>query len=216
MKRFDCRYAMYLHHRGVSSVVCGEDIIDAIKKSNINAILVWIADEDGNEYVIKEHDEPRGPKQTFDYYWVNDETGEVLYDEWENTDKPLLINPIDITKTTTNSGWLSPDGLFYECGFEEHCRFADTLHDVGIVPDNTDREMGKEIWLRNNYEYVLELRKWIKLSSGRIIFKTDFNGTSLNNIQKKEMIKYFKNKGSDTVRLFDKNVSFETFLNTDY
>jgi hypothetical protein len=73
---------MYVHHRGLKSVIHGENIIDAIKKRNQNAILVKVFDDDGTEYTVKEHDEV-SPDKYFDYYWV-DKDNKVLYDEKED------------------------------------------------------------------------------------------------------------------------------------
>lgn len=82
MKTYECYYSMYIQYRGIKSIVTGENIIDAIKKSNKNAILSRIIDEDGTEYFVKEHDEA-SPDKYFDYYWV-DNNGNVLYDEKED------------------------------------------------------------------------------------------------------------------------------------
>ncbi len=82
MKKYDCYYSMYVHHRGIKSIVYGENIIDAIKKSNKNAILARIIDEDGTEYFVKEHDEA-SPDKYYDYYWV-DKDNNVLFDEKED------------------------------------------------------------------------------------------------------------------------------------
>lgn len=79
MNGFECYYAMYIHHRGIKSIVYGDDIVDAIKKSNRNAILVTIFDADGTRYSVCEHDEA-SPDNYFDYYWVDD-NGNILYDE---------------------------------------------------------------------------------------------------------------------------------------
>lgn len=81
MKSFDCYYAMYVHHRGLKSVIHGENLIDAIKKSNQNAIVVKVFDEDGTEYTVREHDEA-SPDNYYDYYWVDNDNN-VLYDERE-------------------------------------------------------------------------------------------------------------------------------------
>ena len=90
-KWYDCRYAMYLHHRGVKSSVNGKDIIDAIKKSNRNAILVYVVDENGKEYIIKEHEEP--VRDSFGYYWVEkDNESIVLYDEYYDPDSDLYLD----------------------------------------------------------------------------------------------------------------------------
>lgn len=81
-KSFDCYYGMYLHNRGVKSSIRGKDLIDAIKKSNQNAILVKVFDEDGTEYTVREHEEV-SPDNYYDYYWV-DGNGKILYDEKED------------------------------------------------------------------------------------------------------------------------------------
>lgn len=81
MKSFECYYAMYLNHKGLKSRISGENIIDAIKKRNQNAILVKIFDEDGTEYFVKEH-KKASPNKYFDYYWV-DKDNNILFDERE-------------------------------------------------------------------------------------------------------------------------------------
>jgi hypothetical protein len=79
MKSFECRYAMYYNHKGVKSSIYGKNIIDALKNSNPNGIVVTVRDEDGTEYIVKEHDKTDS-NGYFNQYWVNKETGEVLYD----------------------------------------------------------------------------------------------------------------------------------------
>ena len=177
METFDCRYAMYLHHNGIKSAICGENIINAIKNRNQYAILVEVTDINGTVYVVKEHEEERDGY--FNYYWVNKETGDVLYDEWNDISNTIeIIYPMDITKT--NNGYISPNGLFYECGFEEHRYLAVDLNKCKITPDVTIEEFE---YLKTSAfsEGVLELRGWVKLSDGQV----RYHGKNINNKQNK-------------------------------
>ncbi len=81
MKSYECYYAMYYHHRGVKSSLRGENIIEALKKSNKNAIVVKVIDEDGTEYTVREHDDV-SPDNYYDQYWV-DKDDNILFDERE-------------------------------------------------------------------------------------------------------------------------------------
>jgi len=217
MNKFECKYSMYLHRPGVKSVVTGENIIDAIKNSNKNAILVWIEDEDGTEYVVREHDYPDA-NGYFNYFWVNPTTEEILYDENNKEDnevKTVFVVSSDITKTTTGSGWVSPEGLFYECEYEGHSNLAQYMLEDGIVTEGTSEEMG---WNRYNMEAVLEARKWAKLSNGEIYYKTNFESAApnLNKRQKETLIDYFLSKGKNYIIKFGMKQSIEKFLNEDY
>jgi hypothetical protein len=97
---------MYLHHRGVESVITGIDLIDAIKNRNQNAIVVTVWDEDGTEYIVKEHDEP-DEDDYFNYYWVNKITGELLYDE--NQKSVEVIKEVEEEKDFDNVEILDGD-----------------------------------------------------------------------------------------------------------
>jgi hypothetical protein len=172
---------MYIQHKGLSSIVYGTDIIDAIKKSNRNAILVWIEDEDGVEYFVREHNEcdSRG---YFNYYWV-DEYGNILYDEstTEPEPKPETINMIN---TTTDSGWINTNGKFYECGFEQHISLADFLMETGVVP-----------YVSENAERYLEEKNWLKLSNGEIRYNLrNPLRDKLTKKQKQTIVNYFTTK----------------------
>ncbi len=210
MKTFDCRYAMYLHHRGVKSGIRGENIVDAIKNRNQTAILVEVTDEDGTVYVVREHEEERN--SYFDHYWINKETEEVLYDEWDKEEKIIIETPIDITKTTTDSGWISPEGLFYECGFEQHRYLAISLNECKIAPDVTIEEFG---YLHTSAfsEGVLELRGWVKISSGDVRYS---QSKKLTNKQKETIKNYFQSKGKQRIKVWDRFIDVDDFMSDDY
>jgi len=79
IKRFVAWYAGYHHHKGVKSTIRGTDIIDALKKSNQNAIVVRVIDEDGTVYVVRER-ENCSPDKYYHNQWI-DENGKILFDE---------------------------------------------------------------------------------------------------------------------------------------
>jgi len=172
MKRFDCYYSMYLHHKGVKSIINAENLIDAIKNSNQKAILKTIIDEDGTVYTANEHD--IAVNGFFNYYWT-DKNGKVIYDQNDEKPKPKP-NPIYIGKTTTDSGWIAPNGKFYECELEGHSYLADALIDND-----------------GNRELILEKRNWLKLSSGEIKHNLRRHSKFSRN-QKKTILNYFTDK----------------------
>lgn len=96
-KHFRCRYGMYLHNKGIESSISGFDIVDAIKKRNQNAILISITDENGINYICKEHYEADS-NGYYNYYWINEKTGEIVYDENKGEpDKAVDKNIIPIS-----------------------------------------------------------------------------------------------------------------------
>lgn len=178
-KFFECRYAMYLHHRGMKSSIHGENLIDAIKNRNQFAILVWVIDEDGTEYFVNEHDEP-DEQGYYNYYWT-DKNGNVLFDE--NSVEKIPPKPILIENTTTQSGWICPKGKFYECCFEGHSSLAREITDFGI--EKNPKYMDPE--------RRLEEAKWVKLSDGEIRF--DARHMEIFSKKQKETIQdYYKDK----------------------
>ena len=213
-KSYNCRYAMYLHHNGIKSSIHGENLIDAIKNRNQTAILVWVEDEDGQTYIAKEHDEPN-KEGYFNYYWINEVTGELLYDDNNDIKEPLIINPISVDITTSNSGWIDRDGLFYECGFEQHGNLAESLLKAGIVKPHmaTDNCVG---WV--NMETVLECRGWVKISSNDVRYRVDRYSTMsiINKAQKETIIAYFIAKKKSKISVFDRQYTIEEFLNEKF
>lgn len=216
MIRFECRYAMYMHHRGVASCIQGENLKDAIRNRNQSAILVWVEDEDGTEYFCKEHDKPDADGY-FNYYWV-DENGKVFYDEEDDAEykneeaerirsliKPTLSIPPD-----ARHGWIDTEGKFYKCSWEGHREMADLLLEHNIVNKPTD-ESDPDIksWLKDNGEHVLEKRKWCKLSSGEVRYRCD----KLNAKQRKVLINWAIDNGRTTISVFGRNKTFEEFEN---
>lgn len=188
--------------RGIRSFIWGEDLIDAIKNRNINAILLWIDGEDGYEYICKEHDEP-DTAGYFNHYWVNSETNEVIYDE-NDPKEAVKIEPMDITKTETNSGWIAPDGKFYECEFEGHARLANQmiLYDIVYFPDK--KSIG-------DCQEALERAGWAKLSSQELRF---YHG--LNKKQKDVIIDYYLSINRSYVIIFERKVPIPEFMETTY
>lgn len=211
-KSFKCRYAMYYHHRGVSSVCHGKDIIDAIKHSNQNAILVWIEDEDGQTYICKEHDEV-SDNGYFEQYWVNENTGELLYDEKASYVKPTIddIDIIDIIDTTTKSGWIDLDGVFYECGFEQHANLADYLLEIGFVEKGTCDELKNHTFRDDDMQCVLELRGWVKMSGGGIRHYSDNNSFEFTNKQIETIKKYYASINSNHVLYNGRKILIDEF-----
>lgn len=218
MNSYDCRYAMYIHHHGVDSVIHGEDIIDAIKHHNQNAILVWCIDDEGNQYFVREHDEP-DDNGYYNYYWV-DENDEVVFDQMNpeyRKERADALLPIEMKNTTTNSGWLSPDGKFYECGFEDHTRHATELFNNKIVEKyNSAVDKNIEEWQQHNHEYVLEQRKWVKLSSGEILYrfrKIRDNAEVMSIKQKYAIIDYMNAKGKELINVLGTRYNTNQILN---
>lgn len=200
LKTFDCRYAMYLNHRGVKSKIKGFDLIDAIKKSNPNAILVWVQDTDGVEYFCNEHDKP-DRNGYFNYFWT-DKNGNVIYDSNEEPEK--LVVSTDITATDTDSGWIAPDGSFYECGFEQHYFEAKKIVDF--------KQLAKGVQM-SVAEGLLVERGWIKLSSGDVRFSSCMvDSTKITEQQKATIVNYFLSKKCNSVKLWGDLIALDDFL----
>ncbi len=87
-------------------------------------------------------------------FWPNE------YNEKEKIERIRdLIVPSDIKKCRMGwnyygNGWISPDGLFYECRPEGHREYAQYLSEVGIIPNENDEQQ----WLDNH--------NWMRLSDG--------------------------------------------------
>jgi len=71
--------------------------------------------------------------------------------------KPVRLDTSQVGK---NSGWVSPDGTWYECGYMEHVWLARRLFKEGITKDSG--------------EWYLEENGWLKLKSpNTILFFSD-------------------------------------------
>jgi hypothetical protein len=94
--------------------------------------------------------------------------------------------------STTNSGWLSPEGKFYDCKLQTHIEMAKTIViEYGI---NKTPDIGVP---RINCESVLENKNWIKVSNLNIIFyKLVTAGKTITRQQYKYLMSYFKYKRS--------------------
>jgi len=111
----------------------------------------------------------------------------------ENLKKKL----INIWETETDSGWIAPNGKFYECGTEQHTSLADWL-----LEDKFE-----------NNEHELEERGWVKLSSSEIRFKGSRYGDRkgvFTKRQKRTIINYFK-ENNKRINIFQSYYSVDEF-----
>jgi len=119
--------------------------------------------------------------------------------------KPI---PTNIEDTKSNSGWISPEGLFYECKPKKHIDLADEICISDIFTPDKKAE---------NYERVLEINGWIKLSNGVIqYYINDPKKDHINMEQKDIIIKYFISRGEKEVSLFGMKESFSEFLDNKH
>jgi hypothetical protein len=88
-------------------------------------------------------------------------------------DEPELPPPIFHSKIVTDTGWLSPDGRFYPCGWREHIYLADRIS-RHLNPEESEPVIG-------GWEHRLEQRGWIKFSGRDGIFKLDQPATKRQN-----------------------------------
>ena len=201
MKFFDCNYAMWIKNDGIKSSICGKDIIDAIKNRNEIAILVSVIDENGIKYVCREHDEPRGRKQEYGYYWVkeNDETI-ILYDEYEDPE----VYPAE---TEVEKSIYSTSGDSTNLSFCSKDVFTNTLNNA---TDDYTKRLEKQLEFGRDENELPEI-----LYSGmgdNIIFKgkdgVEYHTCiSLNNNKKREVefaITSFRGISSDAIHYYGK------------
>lgn len=215
IKSFPCRFCMYIKYRGtgIKSAIHGVDIIDAIKKRNQSAMLSWVQDEDGTEYILNEH-EQEDASGYYNHYWTNIETGELLYDENKEVKPPLVVNASPMGETKTDSGWIAPDGKFYECDFEGHQYEAEKIIKVGVVPKAT-KEEEKEMSHRGDAERLLEMRKWVKLSSGKIRYSLS-RDEQMTKAQKETVLDYCIAKNKEHIRVWDDSLTLQDFMSDDF
>ena len=167
LKRFKCMFAMYLHHIGTKSYIHGTDLIDAIKKRNQNAILKNVWDEDGTEYIVKEHEEADS-SGFYNYYWINKETEEVLYDENsmfnENVEDVIELIPevIIINENESKYEIIKKNRVIYG---------DDDLHDEINVPREiySDSVKHGDKIIVEDIEYTASL-SWVRRPRSRRIY----------------------------------------------
>ena len=76
-----------------------------------------------------------------------------------------LIQPSDIKNCRESwngygNGWISPDGLFYECRPEGHRELSQYFSELGIIPiDIYEKGEDEQNWMDNH--------NWMKLSDGK-------------------------------------------------
>lgn len=182
----------------------GDDIVSAIKYfySRYNAILHMVIDFKTNKiYNGKENDKP-DVRGYYNYSYYDYDTKELVYNRDEATRPIDKLKPDKITKESEH-GYIDRKGNFYETGFEGHRWLADELFITKTVELNKkDKYKQKEI--------ILDDLGWVKISSKRIHYKSDFNNPiKLTKAQKKTIIKYMDIIG-------DENYEFQYYMNSKY
>lgn len=90
-------------------------------------------------------------------------------------------------KILSGNGWLSPDGVYYPCKFQEHLKSAEDICSI-FFSSNIEKDK----------ESLLEKCGWVKVSAGEVYFIVFPNQTQKNLIfdwyteQKKELPRFFK------------------------
>lgn len=99
------------------------------------------------------------------------------------------VNPI------LESGWLSPDGEFYGCGFEQHNVFSEELVEFLKLESPTPIDRKEHLAFENDAEIILEKLKWIKISSKRYLW--NFSDFVLTKKQENAIRKFMKFWGQE-------------------
>lgn len=123
----------------------------------------------------------------------------------------------DIGKTVTDSGWISPTGLFFECEDHGHADVAYDLVEAGIVEGyNPEIDINVKSYSSNDFNQIFERRGWTKLTNCSILFWTDLKDNSrarINTKQKQQVIHYMKSKGFKKIQVFSKYLTIDEIYN---